>query len=70
MKEYNYMDIVQVNKSGILFSDGVFIKFEECKYEWARENNIPVAETFCVALRFLEGGDRYFVFYSKEKVKL
>ena len=70
MKEYNYWDIVQVDKMGILFSDGEFIEFEECKCEWARDNNIPVRETVCVASRFTEGDDRYYVFYSKEKIKL
>lgn len=70
MKEYNYSDIVSFDKAGILFSDAEFVEFEECKCEWAKENNITVADTMCVALRFSEGDDRYFIFYSKEKVKL
>lgn len=70
MKKYNYSDIVEIDRSGILFSDDGFVKFEECKCEWAKEKNINVADTVCVALRFSEGDDRHFIFYSKEKVKL
>lgn len=29
MKEYNYSDIVKVDKMGILFSDAYFLKFED-----------------------------------------
>lgn len=70
MKEYNYLDIVRIDKNGILFSDKEFVEFEECKCEWAKENSIAVADTVCVGLRFSEGDDRHFIFYSKEKVKL
>ena len=70
MKEYNYSDIVKIDKIGILFSDEGFVEFEECKCEWAKENGINVADTVCVALRFSEGDDRHFIFYCKKKVKL
>lgn len=70
MKEYNYLDIIKFDNEGILFSDNMFINFEECKSEWARENNIPVEKTVCVATRYSIGVGRYFVFYSREKVKL
>ena len=42
MKEYNYSDIVKVDKRGILFSDAEFMEFEDCRREWAKENNISV----------------------------
>jgi hypothetical protein len=70
MKEYNYSDIVKFDEKGILFSDSMYIEFEKCKYEWAKENNISVADTACVAQRFSEGNIRCFIFYSKEKIKL
>ena len=43
MKEYNYSDIVKVDKRGILFSDAEFMEFEDCRREWAKENNISVS---------------------------
>lgn len=70
MKEYNYSDIVRVDKVGILFSDAKFMKFEECRCEWANENNISVEDTVCIAFRFAEGDKRHFIFYSKERIKL
>jgi len=70
MKEYNYSEIAKVDDRGILFLDSTFIEFEECRSEWAKENNIPVSETVCVALRFQEVEERYFMFFSKERVKL
>ena len=70
MREYNYSDVVKVDKAGILFSDTNFIKFEDCRYEWAKENNISVADTVCVALRFPEGDERHFIFYATERIKL
>ena len=44
MKEYNYSDIVKVDKRGILFSDAEFMEFEDCRREWAKENNISVTQ--------------------------
>ena len=70
IKEYNYTNIVRLDKSGILFSDDEFVDFEECKCEWMKEKCITTSDTVCVALRFIEGNDRYFIFYSKERVKL
>ena len=37
MREYNYSDVVKIDKAGILFSDTEFMKFEDCRYEWAKE---------------------------------
>lgn len=70
MREYNYSDIVKVDKTGILFSDTMFVSFEECRCEWAKENNLPIADTVCVAMRFPEGDEKHFIFYTREKVKL
>lgn len=70
MKEYSYSDIAQVDIKGILFKDNRFIEFEECKYEWSKEQNISENDSVCVASRFCEGNECYFVFYSKERVKL
>ncbi len=72
MKEYNYSDIVQLDKIGISFSDGYKIVFEECKRQWAEEHEISQEETLCVASRFLatEQEETYFLFYTKEKLKL
>lgn len=70
MKEYNYSDVVKIDKTGILFSDTKYMKFEKCRYEWAKENNISVADTVCVALRFSEKDEGYFIFYDTERIKL
>lgn len=70
MKEYNYSDIVSFDEIGILFLDGVFVEFEECRNEWAYENNISANHTMCVASRFFERNEMWFIFYSKEKIKL
>lgn len=70
MKEYNYSDVVKIDKTGILFSDTKYMKFEKCRYEWAKENNISVADTVCAGLRFSEKNEGYFIFYDTERIKL
>lgn len=70
IREYNCFDIVNIDKNGILFMDETFVDFEECRYEWAKEHNISISETVCVASRVYEGELCYFVFYSNEKIKL
>ncbi len=70
MREYNYSSIACIDTNGILFKDKVFIDFEECRYEWAHEHDISTSETVCVASRFCEDDICYFIFYSKQKVKL
>ncbi len=72
MKEYNYLDIVKFDKTGILFSDGRHIDFEECRKQWAKEHAISEDETVCVGFRcsVVERDNIYFMFYSEDKVKL
>lgn len=72
MKEYNYTDMIKLDKTGILFSDGQRIDFDECKRQWALEHEISEEETVCVASRYpvAERADIYFLFYSKDKVRL
>lgn len=70
MKEYNYTDIVKLYNRGIEFYDGNYIKFEVCKYEWAKEKGISVDDTVCVAIRTQENNQRYFIFYSSEKIRI
>ena len=70
MKEYNYSDIINIDKNGILFKDKTFIDFDVCRQEWAKEYNIPMSETVCVASRFCENEIYYFVFYSIQRIKL
>ena len=70
MKTYNFSDIVKIDKKGIIFSDETFINFGECVNEWAIENNIRKDETVCVALRHWEKESMYFIFYTKERIKI
>ena len=51
MKEYNYSDIVKVDKRGILFSDAEFMEFEDCRREWAKENKFVLHFVFQKEMR-------------------
>ena len=46
------------------------MSFEECRNEWAVENKINADETHCVAERDSLAEIPYFLFYSKDKVKV
>ena len=62
MKEYNYSDIVKVDKRGILFSDAEFMEFEDCRREWAKENNISRLELTVMCPNSMEMRDiLYFI---------
>ena len=70
MREYSYCDIVKIQKKGITFFDNYEINFEECRQELAKRNKCLCTDTSCVAMRFIEKEERYFIFYSKERVQL
>lgn len=70
VKEYNYSDIIEINKEGIVLKDENYISFEDCRCEWAKENKINVTDTHCVAVRFSEGNDKKIIFYSKNKITI
>ena len=70
MKEYSYIDIQKITKAGILFKDGFELLFEECRNEWAIKNKIKRDESYCVAERNSLAQIPYFLFYSKERVKV
>lgn len=70
MKEYSYNDIQKITEVGILFNDGFELLFEECRNEWSIENKIKGDETYCVAERDSLSKIPYFLFYSKDRVKV
>ena len=70
MKEYSYKDILKITKAGILFKDGFELLFEECRNEWSIERKIKGGESYCVAERDSLAKIPYFLFYSKDKVKV
>ena len=55
---------------GIIFSDGYELFFEECKNEWAVKNLINKEQSCCVAERNCLTKPPFFLFYTKEKVKI
>lgn len=70
MREYSYRDIQKITKAGILFQDGFEIVFEECVYGWCVEHGIKRDPSCCVAERDCLAKTPYFLFYSKDKVKV
>ena len=70
MKEYSYKDIQKITKAGILFKDGFKLSFEECRIEWSIKNKIEGKESYCVAERNALAKIPYFLFYSKDKIKV
>lgn len=70
MQEYNYKDIKEINSKGIVLRDGCIIFFEECRCEWAKAKGIDIKDTSCVAERDYLGEVPYFLFYTKERVKI
>lgn len=70
MKVYSYRDIKNITEEGILFKDGFILFFEVCKNEWLIDNNLKEGESHCVAERNLLAYPPYFLFYSKDKVKI
>lgn len=70
MKKYSYKDIQEITKTGILFKDGFELSFEECRNEWVIEKKINGDESYCIAERDSLAEIPYFLFYSKDKVKV
>ena len=70
MKEYSYKKIQKITKAGILFKDGFELSFEECRNEWSIENKIEEKESNCVAERDALAKTPYFLFWSRDKVKV
>lgn len=70
MKEYSYKEVKNVTKTGIIFKDGYELLFEECRNEWSIKNKININESYCVAERDSLEKVPYFLFYSKERVKV
>lgn len=70
MREYSIKDIKKISNLGILFYDNYYIDFTECTKEWANKHFISINETNCVAIRGIENNTRYFIFCSKEKVRI
>lgn len=68
MREYSYKDIQRITQAGILFRDGFALLFEECRNEWSVENKIN--QSCCVAKRDSLAKIPYFLFYSKNRVKV
>lgn len=70
MKEYNYSDIREIDNKKIVMKDNYEIIFEECRREWAKANKIDLNDSVCVAERVNVGKLSYFIFYTKERVKI
>ncbi len=70
MKEYNYKDIKEITKSHVLFKDGFDMLFEECINEFSVVHNLTRGGSRCVAKRDCLETPPYFLFYSKERVKV
>ena len=70
MREYSYKDIQTITKTGILFRDGFELLYEECRNEWSVEKKVNGEQSCCVAERNSLAKIPYFLFYSKEKIKV
>lgn len=70
MRYYNITDIVDITQKGIIFRDNYFVDFNNCRSEWAKENNISGNETLCVAERYYCSNDKYFILYDTERIKI
>lgn len=70
MKKYNYTDIISINSNGIIFNDSHEVQFDECRHQWAEENNIEYKDSVCIATRLYSKKDKYFIFYTKERTML
>lgn len=70
MREYNFKDIKEIDNQGIILRDGYIILFEECRYEWSKEKDVELNSTFCVGERSYLDGVPYFLFYTKDRVKI
>lgn len=70
MKVYSYKNIKCITGLGITFMDGYNIVFEECRKEWPKAKKIDITESHCVAERDLLAKEPYFLFYSKDRVKI
>lgn len=69
MKEYNYNQISEISSQGVLFTDGYFLSFEECRQNWAKRKGVSMNDTVCVAERSLDDSPNY-LFYTDDKIKL
>lgn len=67
-KKYDYRSIKKVSKKGIWFDDDFFLNFESSRINWAKDHNILVDETNCVADRDITAADPYFEFYFDNHV--
>lgn len=70
MQEYSYKYIKRFDKNGIELKDGTIINFNECRLNWANSRKIDYLDTVCVADRYSFANRLYFVFYTKERVKI
>lgn len=70
MKEYSYKDIKEITEIGILFKDDFKLLFEECRNEWCIEHKIKKEDSHCVAERDCLAQIPYFLFYSKNRIKI
>ena len=70
MKTYSYKSIKCITKLGITFTDGYNIMFEESKKERYKANKIDITESHCFVERDLLAKEPYFLFYSKDQVKV
>ncbi len=67
-KKYDYRSVKKISKKGIWFDDGFFLDFELSRINWAKNHNILVDQTYCVADRDITATNPYFEFYFDNHV--
>jgi len=63
MKVYNYKSIKNIEKEGIIFSDGLKILFQDCINGFAKHYNSFTDVSTCIAERNILVKPPYFQFY-------
>ena len=60
--KFSFDDIKAMNSSGILFDNGLFMTFEECRKNFVRY--YPESSGNCIAERNVTGFPQYYEFYT------
>ena len=70
MKVYLDKDIEGIYEDKIVFNDGYIINFDECRRNWAENNNCTYEKSYCIASRNILDKYPSFTFYSKDKIRI
>lgn len=52
------------------FNNGIMIDFEECRNQWALENNLKINETKCIEFRNIGEKQPCFLFCCQPKIEV